>query len=115
MEASMFHVIPRGEQDQRPNRTILFEGGQYGAPISLFLVDNAPGEGPALHTHPYTETWIVRSGQAQFTVNRETIDANPGDIIVVNPETPHRFVNTGTGRLELTCIHASERVIQTWV
>ena len=48
----MFHVIPRAEQDQRPNRTILFEGGQYGAPISLFLVDNAPGEGPAFTRIP---------------------------------------------------------------
>ncbi len=111
----MFHVIPRSEQKQSANRTILFEGGAYGAPISLFLMDSAPGEGPALHQHPYTETWIVRSGQAQFTVDTETIQANAGDIIVVNPETPHRFVNIGSDQLELTCIHASERVIQTWL
>ncbi len=111
----MFHVIPRSEQDQRSNRTILFEGGQYGAPISIFLIDNEPGQGPALHTHPYSETWIVKSGQARFTVGLNTIEADAGDIIVVNPETPHRFVNSGTGRLELTCIHASDHVIQTWV
>lgn len=111
----MFHVIPRTEQDQRSNRTVLFEGAPYDTPISIFLVDNEPGQGPALHTHPYSETWIVRSGYAQFTVGVETLDAKVGDIIVVNAETPHRFVNTGPDRLELTCIHACERVIQTWV
>jgi mannose-6-phosphate isomerase-like protein (cupin superfamily) len=111
----MFHVIPRAEQNQRPNRTILFEGAQYDTPISIFLIDNEPGQGPALHTHTYSETWIVRSGHAQFTVGLETLDATVGDIIVVNPEMPHRFVNTGPGRLELTCIHASERVIQTFI
>lgn len=111
----MFHVIPREDQNQFPNRTILIEGGNFGAPVSVFLIDSEPGQGPALHTHPYTEMWIVRSGQARFTVGNETLDPNPGDIVVVNPETPHRFKNIGTTRLELTCIHASPEIIQTWV
>jgi len=111
----MFHVISRENQKQSPNRTILFEGGEFGAPVSIFLIDNEPGQGPALHIHPYTEMWIVRAGQARFTVGEETLDPNPGDIVVVNPETPHRFKNIGTTRLELTCIHASPEIIQTWV
>ena len=111
----MFHVISRENQKQFPNRTILFEGGAFGAPVSIFLIDNEPGQGPALHVHPYTEMWIVRSGQARFTVGEETLDPNPGDIVVVNAETPHCFKNDGTTRLELTCIHASPEVIQSWV
>ncbi|WP_454849618.1 cupin domain-containing protein [Rhizobium binxianense] len=111
----MFHVIPRQDQQQFPNRTILFEGADFGAPVSLFLIDNEPGEGPELHVHPYAETWIVRSGLARFTVADRTIDAQPGDIIVVHPHTPHGFKNIGTGRLELTCVHANERVVQSWV
>ncbi|MDO9418892.1 cupin domain-containing protein [Pararhizobium sp.] len=111
----MFHHISRAGQNQGSNRTILFEGKSYGAPVSLFLVDNAPGEGPGLHTHPYAETWVVRAGLAEFTVGAETLKAHPGDIIVVEPETPHRFRNAGTDRLELTCIHASDHVIQTWL
>ena len=110
----MFHVISRENQQQSPNRTVLFEGGEFGAPVSIFLIDNEPGQGPALHVHPYTEMWIVRSGQARFTVGEETLDPNPGDI-VVNAETPHCFKNVGTTRLELTCIHASPQVIQNWV
>ena len=111
----MFHVISRENQKQSPNRTILFEGGAFGAPVSIFLIDNEPGQGPALHVHPYTEMWIVRSGQARFTVGDETLQPNPGDIVVVNAETPHCFKNVGTTRLELTCIHASPEVIQSWV
>jgi len=111
----MFHVISRENQKQSPNRTILFEGGAFGAPVSIFLIDNEPGQGPALHVHPYTEMWIVRAGQARFTVGEETLDPNPGDIVVVNAETPHCFKNVGTTRLELTCIHASPEVIQSWV
>jgi len=111
----MFHVISRENQKQSPNRTILFEGGAFGAPVSIFLIDNEPGQGPALHVHPYTEMWIVRSGQARFTVGEETLNPNPGDIVVVNAETPHCFKNVGTTRLELTCIHASPEVIQSWV
>ncbi len=111
----MSHVIPRAEQKQSPNRTILFEGGQYGAPVSLFLMDAAPGQGPALHVHPYSETWVIHSGEAMFTVGEETLTGKAGDIIVVDPGTPHRFVNSGNARLEMTCIHASDHVIQDWV
>jgi mannose-6-phosphate isomerase-like protein (cupin superfamily) len=30
----------------------------------------------------------------------------------VGAETPHKFKNNGTGRLEVVCIHASPRIIQ---
>jgi mannose-6-phosphate isomerase-like protein (cupin superfamily) len=31
---------------------------------------------------------------------------------VVGPETPHKFKNIGTDRLDIICIHASPRMIQ---
>ena len=51
---------------------------QYERGVSFFLVDNAPGEGPGLHVHPYSETWIVRSGVAEFTVAGRTTRAGAG-------------------------------------
>ena len=83
--------------------------------LRVGLMDAEPGQGPALHIHPYPETWIVHSGEAEFTVGEQKIMGKAGDIIVVDPETPHRFVNTGTSRLQMTCIHASDRVVQTWL
>ena len=108
----MHRVIPSGEI--RPSRggTVTFEGEPYGSGVSFFLVNNEPGAGPDLHKHPYSETWIVRSGRARFTADGEDIESGPGDIVVVGPETAHKFKNIGTGRLDVVCIHASPRMIQ---
>jgi len=94
------------------SRTARFEGEQHGSGVSFFLVDNDPGQGPPLHKHPYTETWVVLSGQAVITADGQHIEAGKGDIVVVGAETPHKFRNTGSGPLELVCIHASPRFIQ---
>lgn len=104
--------IPAAELVPSANGTIRFEGEDHGAAVSMFLVNNRPGEGPALHVHPYSELWIVRAGRALFTGGDEQFEAGPGDIAVVGPNVPHKFVNIGDGRLELTCIHASSRIIQ---
>ncbi|MGO4404211.1 cupin domain-containing protein [Bosea sp. RAF48] len=97
------------------SRTARFEGGGYGSQVSFFLVDNEPGQGPGLHVHPYSETWVVRAGEAEFTVGAERIRAKAGTIVVGPPGIPHKFVNIGTGRLELVCIHASEAIVQDWI
>lgn len=89
-----------------------FEGGSFGSAISFFLINNEPGAGPDLHTHPYSETWIVRSGRARITADGDDIEAGPGDILVVGPGTPHKFKNIGSGRLDIICIHSSPRMIQ---
>jgi mannose-6-phosphate isomerase-like protein (cupin superfamily) len=108
----MHAVIQPEEQERTPTGTVRWEGEASGSGVSLFLVYNQPGEGPDLHRHPYSETWVVRSGAARFTADGEDLDAGPGDIVVVGPETPHKFKNVGTGRLELVCVHDSPRIIQ---
>ena len=108
----MYKVI-RGDEVQRsPGGTVTFEGGPHGSAVSFFHVNNEPGQGPDLHRHPYSETWIVRSGKVRFTADGEDIEAGPGDIAVVGPETPHKFKNMGTERLEIICIHSSPRIVQ---
>jgi mannose-6-phosphate isomerase-like protein (cupin superfamily) len=108
----MYQVIPVADQQRSPGGTLTFEGEAHGSGVSFFLVNNQPGEGPDLHRHPYSETWIVRGGKGRFTADGEDIDAGPGDILVVGPETPHKFKNVGTERLDVICIHASPRIIQ---
>jgi mannose-6-phosphate isomerase-like protein (cupin superfamily) len=66
-----------------------------------------------LHTHPYSETWIIRRGKARMTAGDVEMEGGPGDIFVVSAETPHKFKNIGDERLEILCIHASPRIIQT--
>ena len=108
----MHRIVRAGEIETSPRGTLTFEGEPYGSGVSFFLVHNRQGEGPDLHKHPYSETWIVRSGRARFTADGEDIEAGPGDIVVVGPETPHKFKNIGPERLDVTCIHASPRMIQ---
>ena len=108
----MHSVLPASDQKRASNRTLRFEGEEHGSGVSMFLVDNEPGEGPGLHVHPYSETWVVRSGRARFTADGEDLEAGPGDILVVGPDTPHKFVNLGPGRLDHVCVHDSPRIIQ---
>jgi mannose-6-phosphate isomerase-like protein (cupin superfamily) len=108
----MHSIIRPNEQERTPTGTVRWEGETSGSGVSLFLVYNQPGEGPDLHRHPYSETWIVRSGAVRFTADGEDIEAGPGDIVVVGPETPHKFKNIGSSRLEITCVHDSPRIIQ---
>jgi mannose-6-phosphate isomerase-like protein (cupin superfamily) len=111
----MFHILRRGDQRQGAIAAVEFEGQPYGAGVSFFLGDLAPGKGPGLHKHPYAETCIVRSGQAAMTVDGEEVVAGPGDIVVIGPEAPHRFTAVGEDRLNMVCIHASDRFIIEWL
>jgi mannose-6-phosphate isomerase-like protein (cupin superfamily) len=111
----MFHVIRREALPPSPNRTVEFQGEAYSAGISFLLVDNEPGQGPALHKHPYAETWIVRAGRALVTAGGEESEAGPGDVVVVERDTPHAFRNLGPGRLEIVCIHAAGRMVTEWL
>jgi mannose-6-phosphate isomerase-like protein (cupin superfamily) len=62
-----------------------------------------------------TNIFIVQEGRPLFTVGAETLDGQPGQIIVVPPETPHKFVNIGEGPLRQIDIHASKRFITEWL
>jgi mannose-6-phosphate isomerase-like protein (cupin superfamily) len=108
----VYRVIPAGEIERSSRGTLRFEGEGYGSGVSFFLVFNRPGEGPDLHRHPYSETWIVRSGKALITADGDQFEAGPGDIAVVGPNTPHMFKNVGQERLDIICIHASPKLIQ---
>jgi quercetin dioxygenase-like cupin family protein len=90
-----------------------FVGEKEGAPISAYVVNAKPGQGPPLHTHPYVEVIFMIEGSATVTVGDETRDAPAGAIAVIPANTPHRFVNTGTTVLRQIDVHASSKFIQT--
>jgi mannose-6-phosphate isomerase-like protein (cupin superfamily) len=111
----MTHVIDR---DDLPHggTAHTFEGYRYGgANVSFFLTDAPPGSGPRLHTHPYAEVFVLQEGRATFTVGDASIETTGGQILVVPAGTPHKFVNTGSGRLRQISIHTSERMVTDWL
>jgi mannose-6-phosphate isomerase-like protein (cupin superfamily) len=90
-----------------------FVGEKQGAPFSAYIVNAKPGQGPPLHTHPYVEVAFTIEGRASITVGDETREVNAGGIVVIPPNTPHRFVNSGETILRQIDVHASPKFIQT--
>jgi mannose-6-phosphate isomerase-like protein (cupin superfamily) len=107
----MFHILKPCDQRKGPIAKVEFESESYGAGISFFQGSLPPGKGPGLHKHPYPETCIVLAGQAAMFVDGEEVVVATGDIVVIGPATPHRFTAVGDQRLDMVCVHASERVI----
>jgi len=104
--------LPAGTIKPSRSGTIAFEGQAHGSGVSVYMVNALPGSGPVLHRHPYSETWIMRGGRATFVAGDKTLEAGPGDILVVEAQTPHKFTSLGPDRLDLICIHASPTFIQ---
>ncbi len=107
-------VVPAAALLIGTRRTRRFVGREHGAGISYFFVDNEPGEGPGLHWHPYTETWVVLDGTAEITIGDRSLIARAGDTVTGPAGVWHRFENVGEDRLRVLCIHASDVIIQTW-
>jgi mannose-6-phosphate isomerase-like protein (cupin superfamily) len=102
------------ERDELPDSEL--QGYLFGgARVCLIFVDMEPGDGPRLHRHSYEEIFIVLEGQARYTVGSETVDARAGQVLMVRPGIPHKFVNSGSGRLRQIDIHASDRFITEWL
>ena len=88
-------------------------GAKMGTEITLVFDETEEiGKGPVLHTHPYTETFIVIEGYGRYQVGDQVIDAKAGDVLIGPPDVPHRFSNLGPGRLRTVDIHHSPDWIQ---
>jgi mannose-6-phosphate isomerase-like protein (cupin superfamily) len=102
------------ELNQLPHRgsSHRLEGHLHGVPISLIFFDGKPGSGPGLHRHPYAEVFTSLEGTAQFTVANDSFEMSPGQIAIAQPNQPHKFVNTGDGRLRQIDIHCGSKFVQ---
>lgn len=98
------------------DRADTFEGYLHeDAGISFILSNAPPGEGPALHRHTYAEVFLVQEGHARFTAGNETLDVTGGHIVVVPSDTPHKFVNAGSGELRMVNMHAAGKIKTEWL
>ena len=95
-------------------RAELFEGARHGdgVELSFFVTNTPPDRGPPLHVHPTAEVFLVEAGQATFTIGEEEVVLGPGQIVMVLPETPHRFHNTGDEVLRVVSMQPNAEVHQ---
>ena len=94
------------------DQTRQFEGEGHASGVSFYYVCGEPGSGPGLHRHPYSETFIVESGEATFTVDGAEIRATGGEVVVAPANAIHKFVNSGSETLHLIGIHAAPKMEQ---
>ena len=92
----------------------VFNGHEHDASVSFFLSHNQPNTDPELHRHPYDEIFIVQEGTVLFTVGDEQVEAGPGDILVVPPNTPHKFLVTSVPHRQVS-IHPAARMETEWL
>jgi mannose-6-phosphate isomerase-like protein (cupin superfamily) len=94
----------------------LFEGAvQAGLGFSLFVVRTAPGGFVELHVHPYAETFLLLEGSGRWTAGDVVSELEPEQMLVVPPETPHGFRNTGDAALLVVSVHESGTLQQTFL
>lgn len=111
----MITVSHRDRLRLENSRTARFVGEEHGAGISFFWVDSEKGRGTDPHRHPYTETWVVLSGEAVISADGEETTVGAGSVVTVGAETVHWFRSVGEERLEMFCVHASSEIIQELV
>ena len=86
----------------------IWEGGAHGAPITvIFHSSEGSGHGPKLHTHPYSETFIIQTGRALFVIGDQQHEAVAGQILICPAGVPHKYTNLGPRLLEAVNIHAN--------
>jgi mannose-6-phosphate isomerase-like protein (cupin superfamily) len=110
MKTADYEVVERSELPESE-----LEGYLHGASVCVIFVDLPPGEGPRLHRHAYEEVFVVLEGRPLFTVGGETLEARPGQVLIVRPGVAHKFVNAGDGPLRQVDIHASPRFVTEWL
>lgn len=109
-------IVLNRDELERGGNSYEFQGYRHGdTGLSFIWVDMPPGDGPRLHKHPYEEVFVIQEGRATFTVGSTTLEAWAGQVIIVPPNTPHKFVNSGDGQLRQVDIHASKRFITEWL
>jgi mannose-6-phosphate isomerase-like protein (cupin superfamily) len=94
----------------------LFEGKKRaGVDISMFIVRTPSGGSVELHTHPYSETFLLLEGEGRWTAADDVIELSPDNMLVVPPNTPHGFRNIGQMPLLVVSVHESGVLSQTFL
>ena len=91
--------------------------GAYGSNSAVIFnyLPEVGGGPPAAHAIPIARSSSSAPGTGLFTVGDRQIEATAGQILIVPPNTPHKFTNLGPGPLETTDIHENGSFITEWL
>ena len=81
------HTQPTGE-----STTFLATGADTDGRVSIFDSYLSAGNGAPWHFHEADdEIFYVISGEVEFGIDRETVVAKPGDLVIAGPKVHRRF------------------------
>jgi len=61
----------------------------------MLFIEYQPGVSIALHDHTFEEAYFVLSGEVQGTMDGQTYNAKPGDVLWTSVGCVHTFINVG--------------------
>jgi quercetin dioxygenase-like cupin family protein len=79
--------------------------------VEVHLVTHPVGQVKEMHVHdpPQDHVITIRSGHMRWTVEGETLDAGPGDVIVTPAGTAHSYEVLGDEPARVVCVDAPVR------
>src|SRR5262245_20390 len=79
--------------------------------VEVHLVTHPVGQVKEMHVHdpPQDHVVVVRSGRMRWTVEEQTLDAGPGDVIVTPAGTAHGYEVLGDQPARVVCIDSPKR------
>lgn len=73
-----------------------------------------PGEGAPMHSHNCDEQVTLLEGEGEAEIDGEITHLVKHDTTYIPAGIPHRFLNTGTGPMQILWIYSSNRVTRTF-
>ncbi|WP_129664846.1 cupin domain-containing protein [Phytoactinopolyspora endophytica] len=91
-------------------RLVELAGPNHGSDTSVFLEIWEPGGAQPINSHDDSaEIFIVLAGQAEAHSDQHVVDLTPGDVLVLQPGSEHRIINTSeTERLYTITVMAND-------
>jgi quercetin dioxygenase-like cupin family protein len=74
--------------------------------VEVHLVTHPVGQVKEMHTHdpPQDHVIVIRSGRMRWTVEDQSLDAEPGDVIVTPAGTAHGYEVLGDEPARVVCV-----------
>lgn len=98
-----------GRRTETPNGTMTTfatptQGGTEG--IAVWRVDMLPGRTGPLHAFDTEQVWTFLDGAATIDLDGRTMEAGPGDTIVLAADVPRQMTTGDTGFTAVVAAHA---------
>jgi quercetin dioxygenase-like cupin family protein len=109
METEMYTLIPKlFDEIDVPGKGILSQTIHNDTNVKIILFGFSPGHELAAHIAPMPGTIQILRGEAEVTLGDDTVQANAGCLIHMQPHLPHGIVAKTPLLMLLTLIKAAK-------